>query len=141
MKDLVGKVVVYNGGMDSYYSCSDYRKLEIGKRYVVISANERSWQTDLSLKGVEGEFNSVWFDEVKEYGLKKEWLAVATLYNQPDTFVGKRVLLQRIHVDTKLVETVTTSEIIRVRNLYGNIYLFETTNSVYVTKVNLRTGC
>lgn len=32
------------------------------------------------------------------------------------------------------------SEIIKVKNVYVNIYLFGTTNSMYITKVNLITG-
>lgn len=141
MSSLVGKIVMYNGETEALYGCSSPYLLALGKRYLVISEKVGDFQTNLYLKGVEGEFNSMWFNEVESSFSKKEWLAVATLYNCPDTFVGKRISLQRFHEDTKYLEKVNTSEIIKVENVYGNIYLFETTNSVYITKVNLRTGC
>jgi len=62
---MAKKIVRYNGGTESYYSCSDPTDLVIGKEYEVISAKDRGWQTDYTLKGVTGEFNSVWFDEIK----------------------------------------------------------------------------
>ena len=60
----MAKKVRYNGGTQSYYGCSDPSKLVVGKEYEVVRSRVRSWQTDYTLKGVDGEFNSVWFDEV-----------------------------------------------------------------------------
>lgn len=139
MSNLVGKVVVYNGGTESVYGCSSPSALICGKRYLVTSECVSGWQTNVELKGVTGEFNSVWFDEVI-YN-KKEWLAEVTLYNSPVLLTGKRISLLRLHEDTGAFEAVTTSEIKSVKKVYGNIYLIETKNNVYVTKVNLRTGC
>lgn len=62
---MVGKKVIYNGGKDSYYGCTEPTALIVGKKYKVVRENVRAWQTDLQLKGVDGEFNSVWFYEAK----------------------------------------------------------------------------
>lgn len=51
----------------SYTEYSDARELDCGKLYKVIDEKEKDGQTDFKLKGVDGWFNSVWFDEVKPY--------------------------------------------------------------------------
>ena len=139
MSSLVGKKVVYNGGKDSYYGCDEPDQLVVGEGYMVIGEDVRSFQTNLTLKGVSGSFNSVWFNEQPEKK-KKEWLAKATLYSDPSTFVGKRMNLERLHEDKAFLEQVTTSEVKNVKALYENVYLIETDNSVYITKVKIRTG-
>lgn len=58
------KKVIYNGGNMSYYGCSDPSCLKVGKTYKVIAVEDRGWQTDYTLQGVAGTFNSVWFDEI-----------------------------------------------------------------------------
>lgn len=61
---IMAKKVRYNGGTQSYYGCSDPTNLVVGKEYEVVLSKDRGWQTDYILKGVSGQFNSVWFDEV-----------------------------------------------------------------------------
>lgn len=139
MSSLVGKVVKYNGGTDGFFNSCYPNGLVYGKRYLVVSERVMDFQTNLRLDGVKGEFNSVWFDEVKFE--KKKWLAIATLHNKPELFVGKRMSLEKLNENTKVLESVYTSVILSVKKLYENVYLFETRNSVYVTKVKLRTGC
>lgn len=39
-------------------------KLHIGIQYTISCVEEHSWHTKISLEGVEGQFNSVCFDEV-----------------------------------------------------------------------------
>ena len=58
------KQVIYNGGTHSYYSCSDPIVLRKGEIYAVLKEEDREWQTDYTLEGIEGEFNSTWFDPV-----------------------------------------------------------------------------
>ena len=53
----MAKKVRYNGGTESYYGCSDPTNLVVGKEYEVILSKDRGWQTDYTLKGVDGEFN------------------------------------------------------------------------------------
>ena len=68
MFNLFGKKVLflvrYNGGNLSYYGCSNPKKLKLRKVYKVVAIKDRGWQTDYTLKGVKGAFNSVWFDNV-----------------------------------------------------------------------------
>lgn len=139
MSSLVGKVVTYNGGVEGivYSSCPSC--LVRGKKYVVTSERVMDFQTNLHLQGVSGEFNSVWFNEVQTE--KSKWLALATLYNKPELFIGKRISLKRLHEDTNVLETVNTSTILSVNKIYEDVYIIETGNSVYVTKVKLRTEC
>ena len=139
MSSFVGKKVVYNGGTDSYYGCDEPNELVVGEQYMVVGEDVRSFQTNLTLKGVRGNFNSVWFNEQPEVK-KKVWIAKATLYSRPYTFVGKRMSLERLHEDKDCLEQVTTSEVKNVKALYENVYLIETDNSVYITKVKIRTG-
>lgn len=136
MSNLVGKVVTYNGGTDAIFACSCPNNLVCGKRYLVTSETIMDFQTNVHLRGVVGEFNSVWFDEVKVE--KKKWLAIATLYNKPEFFIGKRISLKRLCEDMEALETVNTSTILSIRKIYEDVYLIETENSVYVTKVKLR---
>ena len=60
----MAKFVIYNGGTESYCGCTgDPTNLVVGRRYEVVSENVGRCQTDYTLKGFRGEFNSVWFDE------------------------------------------------------------------------------
>ena len=58
--------VIYNGGFKSYYSCTKPTWLVKGKEYEVVCVEDRNWQTDYYLDGVEGNFNSQWFDEIDD---------------------------------------------------------------------------
>ena len=71
----MAKKVRYNGGTLSYYGCSDPTNLVVGKEYEVVLSKDRGWQTDYTLKGIYGEFNSVWFDEVSSDD--KVYMAIA----------------------------------------------------------------
>ena len=59
----MSKKVSYNGGTESWYSCTEPTALVVGQQYEVTSEEVLSWQTNYTLKGVEGSFNSVWFNE------------------------------------------------------------------------------
>ncbi len=39
--------------------------LEIGQEYEVEAVHEEAWKTRIKLKGIQGHFNSVCFDEVE----------------------------------------------------------------------------
>lgn len=58
------KKVRYNGETLSYYGCSPAANLKVGKVYRVVEEDDLGWQTNYTLKGVDGVYNSVWFDEV-----------------------------------------------------------------------------
>ncbi len=55
--------VRYNGDTYHYKPCDEPKALKKGKRYKVIGFVKGEFQTNLILKGIKGEFNSLWFDE------------------------------------------------------------------------------
>lgn len=63
-KQAKQRIVRYNGETRSYYGCSSPKDLVVGQKYEVLSEDVKDWQTNYTLKGVKGYFNSVWFDEV-----------------------------------------------------------------------------
>ena len=61
---IMAKKVRYNGGKMTYLECSNPKVLTVGKEYEVSQTIVQRFQTNYVLKGVEGYFNSTWFDEV-----------------------------------------------------------------------------
>ena len=125
------KKVRYNGGTDSYYSCSDPTNLVVGKEYEVVFSRDRGWQTDYTLKGVDGEFNSVWFDEVSSDD--KVYMAIA--HEVP--VMGQNYScykLEFINGQPKLISWSTTT-VKGIIYLGNNIYQVTTLNSVYIVNV------
>lgn len=59
------KIVTYNGKTFTYEDCSSPKDLKIGEEYVVKYSISTDYQTNYKLYGVEGIFNSIWFDDVK----------------------------------------------------------------------------
>lgn len=103
----------------------------VGQEYEVLAENERRWQTDYTLKGVEGEFNSVWFDEVRSK--KSKYMALA--HKVP--VVGERCECTKVEVfngRTNLIRWITTT-VKEVTHLGENIYQVTTRNSVYIVQV------
>ncbi len=126
----MGKFVRYNGGTESYYGCSEPTNLVVGKVYEVINENDRGWQTDYTLKGVSGYFNSCWFDEVDS---KNTFMAFS---NKVPT-VGERYECNRLEFicdNPKLVSCITSTvkDILYIGN---NTYRVLTANSVYIVQV------
>lgn len=126
----MAKIVIYNGGTESYYSCTDPTDLVRGKKYEVISENNRGWQTDYILKGVTGHFNSCWFDEVPS---GKTFMALARTI----PMVGTRCecsKLEFVNGHPKLINW-STSTVKEVMDMGNNIYHVTTCNSVYIVQV------
>lgn len=132
----IGAEVVYNGGTGSYYGCSDHNVLVRGKRYIIIGKRVRAWQTDYNLEGVEGSFNSVWFDEVEP---QKTYLARAEIYHNIIWYIGKRMSLVKIQDKEPYFDPVTTSPVQSIQFVHENVCKIETENSVYITKIGKRT--
>ena len=119
----MAKKVRYNGGTMSYYGCSDPQELVVGKIYEVIDENERRWQTDYTLKGVKGHFNSTYMALAREIPtVGKELRCV-------------KVEFSNIHGRPQLVECCT-SIVQKVSNIGTNIYHVSTLNSVYIVQVD-----
>lgn len=128
---MVNKVR-YNGGTQSYYSCSDPNNLVVGKEYEVVFTRDCGWQTNYILKGVDGEFNSVWFDD--ESSDDKVYIAIA--HEVP--VIGKKYTcykLEFINGQPKLI-ACSTSAVRGIDYIGNNIYQVTTQNSVYIVNVN-----
>ena len=124
------KKVIYNGGKESYYGCSDPDMLIVGKTYIVTSEEVRDFQTNYILKGVKGEFNSVWFKEVDTI---PTYFAVSNRIPE----VGKRCDCIKLEFDGK--DTVTqgcvTSTVFNVELVGKDTYRIVTKNSIYLINV------
>ena len=62
----MAKIIRYNGGKESWKGCTDPNNLIVGENYEVCREEVSAWQTNYYLKGIEGYFNSTWFDIVEE---------------------------------------------------------------------------
>lgn len=126
----MAKIVRYNGGTQSYYGCTEPTDLVVGKEYEVIATNDMGWQTDYTLKGVNGHFNSCWFDEIST---ASTFMAIA--HTIPT--VGSSCKCFKLElVDGKLTMVgMSTSTVREVLNMGNNIYRVTTLNSVYIVQV------
>lgn len=127
----MGKIVRYNGGTISIYGCSEPKELVVGKLYEVVDIDKRDWQTNYSLKGVDGYFNSVWFDDVAFS--TKTFIALA----REVPTVGTKMECTKIELcddQIKLIRCITTP-VVHVVELGNNTYLACTRNSIYVVQV------
>lgn len=124
------KRVRYNGGTESYYGCSEPTDLIVGKEYQVIHERDRGWQTDYKLKGIEGEFNSIWFDKVDD--------GVYMALSKTKPVIGEKYSIFKVEFvngNPKLVKGVTST--VKSINCIGNdIYQVKTRNSIYIVQVS-----
>ncbi len=124
------KKVIYNGGTQGYWCCSDSSALIIGKVYELKEVYEADFYTYYVLKGVAGRFNSTWFDDLKPY------FAYANVLPK----VGARFSCSRVKVNDEgnlVVSNINTSMVEKVDVLEDGIYKVTTQNSVYIVQVNI----
>lgn len=127
------KRVRYNGNMDIYSLGSPSTNLVIGQEYEVEEKKVSSFHTTYVLKGVEGEFNSVFFSDVDD---KKHYLALADNIPEEDQSMEcYTVIIENNEAD--LVYT-RTSTVVEVTKLEG-VYLVTTLNSIYHVLVGTTT--
>ena len=128
----MAKKVRYNGGTLSYYSCSDPVNLVVGKEYEVVFEKDRSWQTDYTLKGVEGEYNSAWFNEVSPDD-GSVYMAIA---NEVPV-VGEKYYCNKIEFINRQPKLIScsTSVVKSITHMGNNIYQVTTSNSIYIVNV------
>lgn len=121
---MATKLVKYNGSTATYGYCSSPALLEEGEFYEVVSKDVGECQTNYTLKGVDGYFNSVWFDDVKI------GLVIATKAPK----IGERFLCYEYapNANKYFRVTVLTSRVRKVEQLTNKGYKIYTLNSCYI---------
>lgn len=119
----MAKKVRYNGGTESWSTCSDPTELVVGKVYEIVSSKDCGWQTNYTLKGVTGEFNSTWFDEIVYKAIATGIPVIGESYNCCKLNEKLEGLL------------ITTSPVKEIDHMGNNIYKVTTCNNVYIVMV------
>ena len=120
------KILMYNGGKDSYYGCDDPEVLTKGTLYEIVAEEDvRGFQTNYTLKGIDGKFNSVWFDEPNTY------------FAYTDTIPVEGELMKKIirFEGTDITSIKHTSMVHYVEPITSDVYKVYTQNTLYVVKV------
>lgn len=122
----MAKIVRYNGGKMSYYSCTKPTHLVVGKKYEVTFEYDRGFQTDYTLKGVNGYFNSVWFDDITFIALARDI-----------PVLGKRFKCSKLEFvnGRPMLTSCNTSIVIEVSDRGNNIYEVNTNDCIYIVIV------
>lgn len=152
----MAQLVRYNGKTASYYGCTDPDELVVGKVYEVIRKNVRKWQTDYILEGVEGHFNSCWFDDVLPLpesaypaissDAKSSHANTSGAESQRPTFMavakeipclGERCNLSRLEITNGQLtqHSCYTSIVTDIIPAGNSIYMIATCNSNYIVLV------
>ena len=122
--------VIYNGGTESYYTCTSPIGLIFGAKYKVIGADDRGFQTNYILEGIDGYFNSVWFNLVEA---KPTYLAVSKYV--PEVGKSYRCCKMEIKQPGPALVKTTTSRVKSIERMSACIYKVETLNSIYLVQV------
>lgn len=119
------KILMYNGGKDSYQGCSDPNLLVKGQLYEVIIEKDLGFQTNYFLKGTVGEFNSVWFNEPTSY----------FSYSTTIPVVGKP-MEDIIRFEGIVAKSIRhTSVVSYIESISSDTYKAYTKNTLYIVKV------
>lgn len=131
----MAKIVRYNGGTLNYYFCSDPTELVVGREYeVVYEKDYGGYFTEYTLRGVNGNFYSGWFDEVNSNPVAETFMVLS--HTIP--VVGescKCAKLEFVNGQPKLIgwHTITVKD---VSDMGNNIYRVTTRNSTYIVQVD-----
>ena len=126
---MAEKIVRYNGGRDYHYPCMNPNILVKGERYFVQQEIDHGFQTNVILRGIDGEFNKLWFDEVKTY--------MAFSKVTPSEGHKMQFTVMQEKDGTVTAQNITTSVVKRSTRLMGNTFLVETKNALYVVQCTL----
>jgi len=120
------KIIMYNGGKESYYHSDDPAVLTKGKLYEVIAERDvNGFQTNYTLKGITGEFNSVWFNEPTSY--------FAYTDTVPVEGESMKAIIRFDGIHAKPFKH--TSQVRYVESVTPDIYKVYTQNTLYIVKV------
>ncbi|MBR3134364.1 MAG: hypothetical protein IKG56_02770 [Clostridia bacterium] len=124
--------VRYNGGKDGYYSYSDPKTLVKGQIYKVSKICVDRFDTKVILEGIEGRFNSIWFDQLPTF----------FAFSKETPRLGYRLYLTRFEVLKKANGEMATfprkqlTTHVRVVDYLGsNTYQMITANTCYIVQV------
>lgn len=124
------KIVCYTGATSTHYPCSNPDVLVVGRKYEVVSEEDKLWQTDYILKDVEGHFNSCWFQEVVN---NITYIAVSNIAPA----IGHRYQCAKLEFANGKwgLTNVNTSMVMDVHKIGDNIYQVITVHSVYIVQL------
>ena len=137
-KVMTLKRVCYNGGTETTYNAmSDPNVLTTGQEYEVVFTRHYDDRIAYILKGISGEFDSTWFDEIHEespFKNKSVYLGIA--YEIPT--VGEQYSYYKITINNGTIRLIckTTGIVKSVRHLGNSIYMIFTYGSVYFVLVD-----
>lgn len=123
--------VVYNGGTECYYPCDEPTSLIVGKEYEVIQQIDLKFQTNYVLSGIDGEFNSIWFDS--EEDLINTYQAIGYKRNPPRIgfcFNGYRIEFTSGGMPVRTA--LQTSTVQKVKVIGKDMLKVRTRNSIYI---------
>ena len=113
------------------YSCYPYEDLDAE----VVSEDVRDWQTNYTLKGVNGKFNSCWFDEIQKNSI---FLAIAD--HKPT--ISSRCECWKLEMERGRPVLIPwlTSPVREISDMGNNIYRVVTRNNTYIIQVGYQVG-
>lgn len=109
----------------SYTGSTNPKVSRKGWMYEVERVDVGKWQTNYELKGIDGSFNSLWFDDVPAY------LTVAS--EKPE--VGQRIYNIKAFKNGKWEKYRYTSMVEEVRKISKTIYEATTAHTIYVVQI------
>ena len=121
------KLVRYNGEKVSYKGCDSPTNLVKGKVYEVQFEEDLGWQTNYKLKGLNGNFNSVWFNEVEIP------VVMALSHKHPELRKPLENLL--MFNKNEVRQVLKTTPVQKIEKVEGNVFKILTKNTIYIIQV------
>lgn len=138
----MGSYVIYNG---KGKNLANTECLVEGRRYEVEFETLYRECNTVKLRGIPFEFDVSLFDDegkgvvLDTKVMKPAYLAKANIYqNDIYSYIGHMMVIKKLDEKNKF-NSITTSGVEKIEQIYGNIYKIETQNSVYITEINRRT--
>jgi hypothetical protein len=123
----MAKLVRYNGEKVSYKGCDSPTNLVKGKVYEVQFEEDLGWQTNYKLKGLNGNFNSVWFNEVEIP------VVMALSHKHPELHKPLENLL--MFNKNEVRQVLKTTPVQKIEKVEGNVFKILTKNTIYIIQV------
>lgn len=126
--------VRYNGEIQTHYVSQNPSKLVNGKIYNVVRMTPFNQQANLIIEGLDGDFNSAWFDEVNSDD------NIYMAYSDKVPVVGKGMTCTKLDLSGRTDNFVNciTSPVQEVSKEYDEdytVYRVKTLNSTYMITI------